>query len=319
VRKPIAGATLVEALSRRVPDGGSIPPASTIPSAAGRREGVVGLLFLLAVFAIAVAAGLLGSLVGLGGGIVIVPALTLLFGVDIHYAVGASLISVIATSSASTLAFLRERLCNVRIGMFLELATVTGALAGAGIAGLLEGRWLFVLFGLLLFVSAGFMLSGSRDDSAPDCERDPLSRACRLEGAYLDRVSGRQVEYAAVRTPIGLAIMWLAGAVSGLLGIGAGVFKVPAMDAAMRLPLKVSTATSNFMMGVTAAASAAVYFSRGDVNPLIAGPVALGVLIGARWGSRLVPRLRVAYLRRLFVVAMVLIAARMLYQGIQGA
>jgi uncharacterized protein len=273
----------------------------------------------LAVFSVAVAAGLVGSMVGLGGGIVLVPALTLLFGVDIHYAIGASLISVIATSSGATISFLKSRLCNVRIGMFLEMATVTGALAGAGIAALLAGRWLFLLFGLLLLVSAGFMLSSRRDGRPPDCERDPLSRACRLEGRYLDRATDTEVEYVAVRAPLGLVLMWFAGAVSGLLGIGSGIFKVPAMDAAMGLPLKVSTATSNFMMGVTAAASAAVYFSRGNINPLVAGPVALGVLIGAHYGSRLVPRVRTTHLRRLFVVVMLVVAVRMLYQGVMGA
>jgi hypothetical protein len=209
-------------------------------------------------------------------------------------------------------------MCNVRIGMFLELATALGAVAGAGIAGYLAERWLFLLFGGLLVVSAGFMLSSRRDEGQSSCRRDPLSLACRLEGAYLDPVSGGVVSYAAVRTPLGLGLMWLAGAVSGLLGIGAGVFKVPAMDAAMGLPIKVSTATSNFMMGVTAAASAAIYFSRGSINPLIAGPVALGVLLGANAGSRLVPSLRSATLRRIFVVAMIAIALRMLYQGAAG-
>jgi uncharacterized membrane protein YfcA len=279
----------------------------------------VASLFLLGVFGVSALAGLLGSMVGLGGGVIIVPALTLLFGVDIHYAIGASLVSVIATSSGATISFLRSRLCNVRIGMFLELATVTGALAGAAVAGLLAGRWLFVLFGALLLASSGFMFSGRRDRREPLCSRDPLSLACRLEGAYFDKAAGQEVSYAAVRSPLGLALMWLAGGISGLLGIGGGVLQVPTMDAAMGLPLKVSTATSNFIMGVTAAASAAVYFTRGEVNPYVAAPVALGVLLGARVGSSLVPHVPAASLRRLFVIVMVVIAARMLYQGVTVA
>lgn len=274
------------------------------------------LLFLLGVLSVSILAGFFGSLVGLGGGIVVIPALTLLFGVDIHFAVGASLVAVIATSSGSTVSFLRERLCNVRIGMFLEVATASGAVAGAAVAGLLAGRWLFLLFGVLLLVSAGFMLSPRRQQMRTACEVDPVSRACRLEGSYRDRATGELVSYRAARVPLGLALMWLAGMISGLLGIGSGIFKVPAMDAAMGLPIKVSTATSNFMMGVTAAASAAIYFSRGSINPAIAGPVALGVLLGARAGSGLVPGMRSLTLRRIFVAATVVIAARMLYQGL---
>jgi uncharacterized membrane protein YfcA len=278
----------------------------------------VTLLYLLGLLSVALGAGFLGSLVGIGGGVIIVPALTLLFGLDIHYAIGASLIGVLATSSGATVSFLRSRMCSVRIGMFLELATVLGAVVGAAVAGYLQERWLFLLFGVLALVSAGFMLRERREGVASSCRRDPLSLACRLEGTYLDPASGGLVSYAAGRTPLGLGLMALAGSVSGMLGIGGGVFQVPAMDKAMGLPIKVSTATSNFMMGVTAAASAAVYFSRGSINPLIAAPVALGVLAGAVAGSRLVPSLRSTTVRRIFVAVMVVVALRMLYQGLAG-
>jgi len=260
-----------------------------------------------------------GSLAGLGGGIIVVPALTLLFGVDIHYATGAAIISVIATSSGSTISYLRQGLCNVRLGMFLELATAAGAVVGAGLAGVLAGRWLYVIFGVVLLVSAGTMLGSRGGDAASLARSDRLARRLRLQGSYYDRAACGQVRYGADRTPLGFAVMGIAGVFAGLLGIGAGVFKVMAMDRAMGLPIKVSTATSSFMIGVTGAAGAAVYVSRGDVHPLLAGPVALGVLAGAAVGARVLPHLPAKTVRRVFVVVLAVVAVRMLIQGLTGA
>ena len=275
-------------------------------------------LFVLTLFFIAVLAGVVGAVAGLGGGIIITPALTLLFGIDIRFAIGASIIAVIATSSGATIRNLRGGLCNVRIGLFLEIATATGAIVGAILAGVISGRWLYVIFGVVLLISGFSMLgAGSRANDA-STTGDAWAVRLGLRGSYLDEVDGRRVEYATQRTPLGLVLMWGAGIVSGLLGIGSGVFKVPAMDRAMRLPIKVSTSTSNYMIGVTGAATAAVYFSRGQIHPLLAGPVALGVVVGAQLGARLLTRLASITVRRIFVVVLMVIAVRMLVQGILG-
>jgi uncharacterized membrane protein YfcA len=271
--------------------------------------------FALGVFGISLAAGFLGALVGIGGGIVVVPALTLIFGIDIRFAIGASIVSVIATSSGAAAAYVRERMTNLRTAMFLELGTTVGALSGALLAGVLHGRWLFLLFGLMLLGSGAAMLGRLRDHA----ESVPPSRwadALRLHSSYFDERLGREVAYRVARAPLGLLLMVGAGLLSGLLGIGSGVFKVPAMDLAMGLPLKVSSATSNLMIGVTAAASAAVYFSRGDIHPFIAGPVAIGIVIGAGLGSRLLSRARPHWLRLLFVGVLAVVAVQMIRRGL---
>ena len=275
------------------------------------------LVFCLVTFAISVAAGVLGSLLGLGGGIIVVPALTLLLGIDIRYAIGASVVSVIATSSGAAAAYVREHMTNLRVAMLLELGTTTGALAGAFLAGVVGGRWLFVVFGLVLGYSALAMFRHRHDESGAPVPPDALADRLRLHGAYFDQAEGREVVYRVARTPLGLALMFVAGVVSGLLGIGSGALKVPAMDLAMRLPIKVSTATSNFMIGVTAAASAGVYFARGDVDPFVAAPVAAGVLLGATGGSLLLGRLRGGRIRAAFVVVLVWVAAQMLWKGLR--
>ncbi|MGZ3460328.1 MAG: sulfite exporter TauE/SafE family protein, partial [Archangium sp.] len=207
-------------------------------------------LFSLVVFAVSLGAGLLGSLLGLGGGLILVPVLTLLLGVDIRYAVGASIVSVIATSSGAAAAYVRERLTNLRVAMFLELATTAGALTGASLAALVNGRWLYVVFGVVMAYSALAMLrklgGGARAAVAP--APDALADRLGLHGSYWDEELGDQVSYRVTRPLTGLGLMYAAGTVSGLLGIGSGALKVPAMDLAMRLPLKVSTATSNFMI-----------------------------------------------------------------------
>ena len=278
----------------------------------------MGLLgFELELVAICVVAGLLGSLLGLGGGIIVVPVLTLFFHVPIRLAIGASVISVIATSSGAAAAYVRERLTNVRIGMLLEVGTTTGAITGAYIAGLVDARVLFIVFGLVLGYSALQMLRKRHDHSSTPVPADAWADRLRLHDSYYDRAEGKEISYRVTHTPAGLSLMYVAGAVSGLLGIGSGALKVPAMDLAMHLPIKVSTATSNFMIGVTAAASAGVYFTRGDIDPFIAGPVAVGVLIGATIGARHLPRIGSGSIRALFVAVLIVIACEMLLKGIR--
>jgi uncharacterized membrane protein YfcA len=277
------------------------------------------LQFTLYTFALSAVAGLLGSLLGLGGGIIVVPALTLLFKIDIRYAIGASIVSVIATSSGAAAAYVRERMTNLRVAMVLEIATTTGALSGACLASRIGGRWLYVTFGLVMGYSAVAMFRKRHDVAAAgvDTPRDRLADLLRLNDSYFDEAQGRTVSYRVRRTPLGFALMYVAGVVSGLLGIGSGALKVPAMDLAMGLPIKVSTATSNFMIGVTAAASAGVYFARGDIDPFIAAPVAAGVLLGATQGSRLLGKLHHRSIRVVFVIVLLWVSAEMLIKGIR--
>jgi uncharacterized membrane protein YfcA/uncharacterized membrane protein len=274
------------------------------------------LVVVLLIFVGSIVAGVLGSLVGLGGGVLIVPLLTLAFGLPIYFAIGASIISVIATSSGSAAAYVRDHLTNLRVGMFLELGTTTGAITGAFLAGLLAPNLLFVLFGVILLISAVPLVFKIGEELPQGVKNDRLANWLGLSSTYPDRRLGRQVAYQVTRTPLGLAMMYVAGIISGLLGIGSGTFKVLALDTAMRLPMKVSTTTSNFMIGVTAAASAGIYFSRGDVPPLIAAPVALGVLLGAFLGSRLLTRLSNKTLRLIFLPVMAVIALEMMLRGL---
>ena len=271
---------------------------------------------LLLIFGGAIAAGMLGSLVGLGGGVLIVPLLTLAFGLPIYFAIGASIISVIATSSGAAAAYVRDHLTNLRVGMFLELGTTTGAITGAFLAALLVPNLLFVLFGIILLVSAVPLIFKLGEELPKGVKNDRLANWLNLSSTYPDRRLGGTVAYQVTRTPLGLVLMYVAGIISGLLGIGSGTFKVLAMDTAMRLPMKVSTTTSNFMIGVTAAASAGIYFSRGDIPPLIAAPVALGVLLGALIGSRVLTKLSNRTLRLIFLPVLVIIAIQMVLRGI---
>lgn len=266
------------------------------------------------VFGISVLAGALGALLGLGGGIIVVPALTLLFGLDIRFAIGASIISVIATSSGAAAAYVRDHMTNTRAAMFLELGTTFGAITGAYLAGIIGGRWLFIVFGLVMGYSAIVMLRNRHQNQGtipPDSWADKL----KLHGEYFDEAEQRVIKYIVTRTSLGLGLMWVAGVVSGLLGIGSGALKVPAMDLAMRLPMKVSSATSNFMIGVTAAASAGVYFARGDIDPFIAAPVAAGVLLGATVASKLLPKLHNQTIRIAFVLVLLWVSGEMLLKG----
>jgi uncharacterized membrane protein YfcA len=268
------------------------------------------LLFLTSVFA-----GLLGALTGLGGGVVIVPALALLFKVDLRYAIGASLVSVIATSSGAAVSYVRAGLSNIRIGMFLEVATTLGALIGAYLTARISTHSIAVLFGIVLLYSAYSSLRDKDQGISPTLV-DNLATKLKLDGAYLGGTGGRR--YSAQRVPLGFGIMLAAGILSGLLGIGSGAVKVLAMDRAMKLPFKVSTTTSNFMIGVTAAASAGIYLSRGYIDPRIAMPVMLGVLGGSFFGSRILIRTRVATLKLIFCLVITALGAQMIYSGLSG-
>jgi uncharacterized membrane protein YfcA len=270
----------------------------------------------LEIFLIAITAGITGSILGLGGGIIIVPALTLLFGVPMRTAVAASTVSIIATSTGAAVAYLHDRLSNVRVAMWLEMGTATGALTGALVAGHLNQRLLFILFGLLLGYSGYNMFKARKTELPSGVQPDRISQRLGLSGSYHDMALGGRVDYQVTRSIPGLIIMYFSGAAAGLLGIGAGIFKVPAMDQVMRMPLKVSTATSNFMIGVTAASGAVVYFARGDVKPLIAGPVVLGVLLGALVGARLMVRMKATTIRKLFIPLIAYTAIMMIYKGI---
>ena len=263
----------------------------------------------------ALLAGLLGSLTGLGGGVVIVPLLTLGFGVDIRYAIGASLVSVIATSSGAAAAYLREGYSNIRVGMFLEVATTIGALSGAYIASRIPTSAIAVIFGVVLLYSAYSSLKSDVEVS-PDAPPDAIATRLRLDGSY--PVEGEHRAYHVRRVPFGFSLMYLAGVLSGLLGIGSGAVKVLAMDQAMRIPFKVSTTTSNFMIGVTAAASAGIYFHRGYIDPALSMPVMLGVLAGALMGARILPHAKVRTLRLVFSVVIGALAVEMMVKGFGG-
>lgn len=268
------------------------------------------------VLVLSAVAGLLGALLGLGGGIVIVPGLTLLMGVPIRYAVGASIVSVIATSSGAAAAYVRGGIANLRIAIALEVATTVGALSGAFLAGHVSARVLYVVFGLLLAYSAIALLGRLTVEVPGEVPQDPLANRLGLSGQYYDRVLDQRVPYSATAVLPGGAMMYVAGVLSGLLGIGSGSFKVLAMDIIMRLPMKVSTATSNFMIGVTAAASAGVYFARGDIHPLITAPVALGVLAGAWGGTHVMQRLHNVTIRKLFIPVLAITAVEMIVRGL---
>ncbi len=272
-------------------------------------------LFALLVIVGSFCAGLLGSLTGLGGGIIVVPMLTLIFHVDIRYAIGASLVSVIATSSGAAAAYVREGWTNVRVGIFLEVATTVGALIGATIAGVIPTSALAILFGFVLLYTA-FRSFQTREEHAIDGPPHPWATRLRLNSSY-PTPNGEQF-YTVQGVPAGFSLMFGAGILSALLGIGSGVIKVLAMDRTMKLPFKVSTTTSNFMIGVTAAASAGVYLHRGYIQPALAFPVMLGVLGGALLGARALARANVRWLRLLFTAVVVVMAVQMLYKGLRG-
>lgn len=272
-------------------------------------------MWALEILLISVLVGVVGSVLGLGGGIIVTPALTLLFGVDIKHAIGASIISVIATSSGSAIAYIRDQITNVRVGMFLEIATTIGAVTGAIIGGLIAPGALYVIFGLLLLYSALAMIKKGKDELPAEVPLHPVAEKLKLHNHYYDKALQQNVSYKVDNVYGGFGVMYGAGIISGLLGIGSGSFKVMAMDVFMKLPLKVSSATSNFMMGVTAAASAGIYLFRGDIDPGISAPVALGVLIGATVGTRIMQRLKSKTIRKLFIPILIYVSIQMILQA----
>jgi uncharacterized membrane protein YfcA len=275
------------------------------------------LVFTLLVGLGAVGAGLIGALTGLGGGVILLPMLTLLFGVDVHYAVGATLVSVIATSSGSAAAYVKEGYSNVRVGMFLEVATTLGAVTGAYLViwHVVPTGAIAIIFGVVILASA-YLSSRHRPEGVPDTAPDPLATRLRMDSTYPTPAGLKP--YHVHNVPLGWLVMFIAGVLSGLLGIGSGALKVLAMDQIMRLPFKVSTTTSNFMIGVTAAASAGLYLHEGYIDPGLAMPVMLGVLIGAMLGARLLVLANVSLLRIVFSVVIVVLAVQMIYHGIAG-
>lgn len=271
--------------------------------------------FTLLVGLLSLSAGFLGALTGLGGGVVIVPLLTLVFKVDIHYAIGASLISVIATSSGAAAAYVKEGYSNIRVGMFLEVATTTGALLGGYLAEQLSTAVIAVIFGVVLIYSA-YLSNQPKEEHPHQQQPDPLATRLRMDSSY-PTLQGLQ-SYHVHGVPAGFSLMFIAGALSSLLGIGSGAVKVLAMDHAMGIPFKVSTTTSNFMIGVTAAAGAGIYLNRGYIDPGLAMPVMLGVLIGSLLGARVLINANIKFLRLVFSGVLLVLGLEMIYKGLTG-
>ncbi len=273
------------------------------------------LAFTLILLAASYCAGLLGSLTGLGGGVVVIPVLTLCFGVDFHYAVGAALVASIATSSGSGSAYVKEGVTNIRLGMFLEIATTIGAVCGAAVAIYLNSNTIAIIYGGVLVLTA--VMQQRRKSDHDGVVGSEMARRLKLFGSWPQK-DGTMKHYQLRHVGGGFSVMYVAGILSGILGIGSGVLKVIAMDGIMKVPFKVSTTTSNFMMGVTACASAVIYVQRGNIVPGMACPVMIGVLFGALTGAKLLKRLDVRLLRRIFCIVILMVAANMIYQGATG-
>ncbi|USS85671.1 sulfite exporter TauE/SafE family protein [Fructilactobacillus myrtifloralis] len=272
---------------------------------------------ILLMLAVGVLVGILGAILGIGGGMIITPVLTLGMGLDIKYAIGASLIAVIATSSGATIAYLRDNVLNLRVAMFLEIATSVGAIVGALLTGILNPVFLYLLFGLLLFFSGANMVKklwGKNSDQITH-QDDKLAQDLRLNGSYYDKNLHKEIDYGVTNVPTGFGIMFGAGVASGLLGIGSGAFKVIAMDTFMKMPLKPSSSTSNLMMGVTAAASATIYFFNGSILPQIAVPMALGIIVGAALGSRIMQIMPTRLMRIIFIPILLYLGLQMILKG----
>ena len=274
------------------------------------------LFFFFAVLGSSLFAGFVGSLVGLGGGVFIVPILTLIFHVDFTAAIGASIVSVIATSSGAAAAYVKDRMTNLRVGMFLEVATTLGAICGALLTTVLNASVLFIVFGVVLLISAAPLIMRLGEELPVGVVNHKWAAPLHLPSSYPDFRTKQDVSYNVAHVRWGFSMMYIAGLVSGLLGIGSGTFKVLALDTAMRLPMKVSTTTSNFMIGVTAAASAGIFFQRGAIDPVVAAPVAIGVLAGATLGAKSISRISNVWLKKLFVPVIVLVALNMLARGL---
>lgn len=269
-------------------------------------------MYSVLLLVISVFGGFLGALLGLGGGMIVVPALTLFFGVDIRFAIAASLISIIATSSGAAASFLKDHLTNLRLAVLLEIGTVGGAMVGFVISAYIQASWLYFLFGGFLFFSAVMMFK-KKGDARTDIDH-PWSEKLKLAGSYKNE-KGEHIVYKIANVPLGLTMMFFAGILSALLGIGSGIFKVLAMDGAMKIPMKISSATSNFMIGVTATASAGAYLMKGDVRPEIAVPVSLGIILGSFVGARVMPKMPAATIRKIFVVVLGIVSIQMIIKG----
>jgi len=276
---------------------------------------VVTPIEVLSIFLMSILAGLVGAVFGLGGGILIIPFLTLVEGVPLPFAVGASIISVIATSSASAATYVQDRLTNLRLGMFLEVGTVLGAITGALVAAFLDPGVLLVLFGILLIYTSAIMIAGRKVDSPSGVVPDRVSRNLRLGGEYFDPATGVTNRYEVTNTLKTLAISAISGVVSGLLGVGGGIIGVPTMNLLSKVPVKVASATSNFMIGVTAAASSSVYLVRGDVQPFLVAPLMIGVVIGAAVGTRLLRRTPPLRIKLLLAILLVTVSIAMILKG----
>lgn len=271
----------------------------------------------LLMLGVGIFAGIMGSILGIGGGMIVTPIVTLAMGLDIKYAIGASIIAVIATSSGSTIAFLKDDVLNLRVAMFLEIATTIGAIIGALLTGAFEPMILYILFGSLLVFSSWNMYRKMRSgqEVLQQVHADKWAEKFNLNSSYYDKNTKQQVDYQMENVPGGFLIMLGAGLASGMLGIGSGAFKVMAMDGAMKMPLKPSSATSNLMMGVTAAASATVYFFNGSIRPDLAVPLALGILGGSTIGTRIMQILPSKLIRLIFIPILLYLGLQMILKG----
>src|SRR5881296_527500 len=287
---------------------------STGPGLAGLL--IVTGLMVLEILLVSIFAGLVGALFGLGGGIIIIPFLTLVEGVPVPLAVGASIVSVVATSSASAATYVQDHLTNLRLGMLLEIGTVAGAITGAFVAVFLSASVLFVLFGLILLYATIVMIRARGIDFPVDVRPDRISRVLALGSQYEDHSLNRVVKYEVTRTPLTVFMGYFAGVVSGLLGVGGGIINVPTMNLVSKVPVKVASATSNFMIGVTAAASASVYLLRGDVHPLLAAPLIIGVAGGALIGTRVLKVTPPTRMKVAFGILLAVISLLMILKGI---
>lgn len=276
------------------------------------------IVYLTTMIIVGIVAGIIGAVLGLGGGIIITPVLTLIFHVDIKYAIGAAIIAVLATSSGSAIAYLKDDMLNLRVAMFLEIFTTIGAFVGAMLSLVFDAKFLFILYGLLLTFQAYNMYQKlkSQADTYTPAVPDKISEKLQLNSDYYDKATNQLVAYQVTNIPAGSIIMFFAGILSALLGIGSGAFKVLAMDTVMKMPLKPSSATANFMMGVTATASAIFYFFSGQIEPILAAPIAIGVVFGAMLGSKLMPKIPVPMLRVIFIVVLLVSGVQMFLKGL---
>jgi hypothetical protein len=270
-----------------------------------------------ALLLISVAAGFVGAMSGMGGGVILIPSLTLA-GMDIKHAIAVSLVSVIATSSGSASAYVKDRITNLKVGMFLEMFTILGALAGAAITVVSSKRPLFLLFGLVLLITWVVLFVQRSEHWTPAKNVDRFSHWLDLRGHYYDQAQQQVLFYEGARAYFGGPLMFIAGVIAGLLGIGAGALKVLIHDLVMGLPPKVSTTTSNLIIGVTALAGTSVYLAAGLIVPGLAAPVILGVTLGAFLGTRLLVRLSNTAVRRFFLVVLLALGVEMLVRGIRG-